>query len=235
MINCDKYPIPIMGILAWDNELDQIPGNLIHPETFSFCVEIIKVPGACYNSVVVNPDSNIISEFIKSAKILESKGVKYIISTTGLSVIFQKYIANSVNIPVFTSALLLIPLISNMFNENTTIGIITVDINHLTNDHLKSSGITNERLCIVDIQNTDEFIKLAIDPQKIENKDKFKNEIVNIASGLVDSNKNIKSIVIEVSGICAFSGSIREKLNIPVFDIIEFSYMLNNSYLANRW
>ena len=46
---------PVMGILGWEKksndtlaQLDTIPGNIAHPDTFNFPVIYKEVSGACY-------------------------------------------------------------------------------------------------------------------------------------------------------------------------------------------
>lgn len=56
-------------------------------------------------------------EWIKCAKELEKEGVKAIVTGCGITGTIQRELSNSVNIPVFTSTILFVPLIYNSLSS----------------------------------------------------------------------------------------------------------------------
>lgn len=224
-----------MGILAWENELIQYPGNLIHPDTFSFPVQIDRVNGANYDTVVKSPSDHIAREFAISAQHLEANGVDLIISTTGLSILFQNIITDSVSIPVITSSLMFVPMLSSIIGRKKKIGIITAGEQLLSKDHLKVAGIDEKQVQIVGVDKYPVFESLAIKPEAVRSSKEVETISVELAKELMSKESNIGLIVIEVTGLCAGSGAIRKQIGLPVMDIVECAVFFHNAITADRW
>ena len=61
------------------------------------------------------------------AKVLEREGVRAITTSCGFLARYQRELASAVSVPVFTSSLLLVPLVFRMLQEDQTVGILTID------------------------------------------------------------------------------------------------------------
>ncbi len=227
---------PIIGILAWEHELEQIPGTVIHPRTFDFPVRVKRVPGADYESVVVHPESSgIIRAFITAAQALEKEGVLAIISTTGLTVLYQQQLADAVQIPVMTSSMLLLPMVTRMLNRQQQIGIITADSRHLGPDHFVAAGVADIPLCVRGMEQTRLLRDFAVRPNQGDALTIYAQEVGRTARLLIEENDRVGAIIIEVTGLCSFSGSLRKQFKLPVFDIVEAANMLWYSLVGCRW
>lgn len=227
---------PIIGILAWEHELEQIPGTIIHPRTFDFPVRIKRVRGAKYESVVVNPESSgIVDGFIAAAQVLEHEGVRAIISTTGLTVLYQRQLVEAVQIPVMTSSMLLLPMIARMLNRRQQVGIITADSRHLGSDHFVAAGVADIPFCVKGMEQTRLLRDFAVRPNPIDALTIYEQEVEQVAQQLIEENDCVGAILIEVTGLCSFSGSLRKRFKLPVFDIVEAANMLWHSFAGCRY
>ena len=118
-------PQPLMGMLGWEEgknsliQLEAIPGNIVHPETFRFPIKFIRVKGANYRTVVEQSNEAVLAEMIKAAREMEAAGVKVITTSCGFNAIFQKELANAVAVPVFSSSLMQVPMVYNMLKNGT--------------------------------------------------------------------------------------------------------------------
>lgn len=56
---------------------------------------------------------------------------------------FQPAMAAAVNIPVFSSSLLQVPIVSRLIGEDKRVGIITFDSRELSKEHLTRVGIND--------------------------------------------------------------------------------------------
>ncbi|NIT78885.1 MAG: aspartate/glutamate racemase family protein, partial [Thermoplasmata archaeon] len=61
----------------------------------------------------------------KAARELEREGVDAIMGDCGFMALFQKALQESVRVPVFSSSLLLVPLVARMIPEGKRVGILT--------------------------------------------------------------------------------------------------------------
>ncbi|MBD3287724.1 aspartate/glutamate racemase family protein [candidate division KSB1 bacterium] len=235
--------VPVVGILGWDKksndtlaQLESIPGNISHPDTFSFPVMYKEVPGACYQTVVVNPDKGVQDAMIKSARMLEEAGVHAIMGNCGFDALFQKDLAEAVRVPVFTSSLLLVPLVYRMFAKARNIGIITADKPFLTKEHLQAVGITDEiPIRISGLDKTEEFQKIRSDINATLDVEKLEKEVLHLAEELVREPTQIVAIVLECTDLPPFAAAIRKSTGVPVFDIVTLAYMVYEAISGNRW
>jgi hypothetical protein len=121
VIHSDQ-PSPVR-VLRWEEEgypvrlmqLDILVGNSTNEATFEFPDLFERVPGANLQSVVLSPSQADLESMILSASKLIEAGAKAITTSCGFNTIFQRELANAVDVPVFTSSLLQIPIIRAIF------------------------------------------------------------------------------------------------------------------------
>ena len=235
--------VPIIGILGWEaghedtlGQLEQIPGNIAHPDTFSFPVLYKRVKGAYYQTVVVHPQTEVLVAMIEASKEMEREGVKAIMTSCGFNAIFQRELANAVNVPVFASSLIQVPLVYQMLSKGQKVGIITADSPCLTQEHLRAVGITEEtQVCILGIEDTEEFSRIRADPKAVLDVGKFEREVVEVANRLVKREENTGAIVLECTDLPPFAAAIRRAVGLPVFDIVTLAHMAYESLVGDRW
>ncbi len=235
-------PQPLMGMLGWEEgknslaQLEVIPGNIVHPETFRFPIKYIRVKGANYRTVVEQSNEAVLAEMIKVAREMEAAGVRVITTSCGFNAIFQKELANAVAVPVFSSSLMQVPMVYNMLKQGQQIGIITADKKHLTRAHLEAAGIASSiPVCIMGVENTGEFSKVRTDPGAKVDTGKFIQEIVDVAKILASENPNLGAIVLECTDLPPASAAIRKILGLPVFDIVTLMNMVHESVVGPGW
>jgi Asp/Glu/hydantoin racemase len=235
--------IPVIGILGWEKgnsdtlmQLEQMPGNIAHPDTFDFPVIYHRVPGTFYQSVVVEPGPQTLKTMIAEARNLQTMGVKAIMTSCGFNAIFQKKIADAINIPFFSSSLLQVPMVHMMLRKDQKVGIITADKPYLTNQHLEAVGIVDANMVrIAGIENSRAFSKIRTDPRAELNIQQFKDEVVDIAAQLVKNNSEIGAIVLECTDLPPLAAEMRQVTGLPVFDIVTLTYTVYESITGNRW
>lgn len=233
MSRCSEQPS--FGILAWDNELNQTPGALIHPDTFGFPTLVERVPGANFETVVKAPAVDMACRFAAAARRLVQRGATCILSTTGLTVVFQDEIQRAVSVPVVTSALLLLPFLNRVLPSGSKIGVITAGHSYLRPEHLIAARADPAWLEIESIEDEALFARLALIPSKLESNHAIEEVAVRKARQLLAREPRIGCLLIEVTGLCAGAPAIRRALAVPVFDIVETAYFFHAVQSADRW
>src|SRR5436190_14772187 len=104
----------------------RIPGDLGNATTFPYPVLYHVVRGASPERVVLESDPTLLEPFVEGARELERGGVRAITTNCGFLAMFQRELAAAVSVPVFTSSLLLVPLVSRMLGPDRRVGILTV-------------------------------------------------------------------------------------------------------------
>ena len=135
-----------IGILVLDTVFPRIPGDIGHAGTFPFPVLYHKVRNASPARVVREGDPALLEGFVAGARTLEASGVLAITTSCGFLALFQRQLAEAVRVPVFTSALQLVPLVSRMLGPDRAVGVLTVDGLALGPRHLAGAGITEDIL-----------------------------------------------------------------------------------------
>lgn len=236
-------PPPVIGMLAWEgggedslSQLETLPGNILHPDTFRYPIRLSRIKGANYRTVVEHPSAEVLAGMIKAAEELEAAGVKAITTSCGFNAIFQKELANSVAIPVFSSSLMQVPLIYHMLKKEQRVGVITADKKYLTRAHLEAVGIASSiPICIMGMEKTEEFSKVRSDPEARLDHGKFVQEVVAVATMLATENQNLGAIVLECTDLPPAAAAIRENLGLPVFDIVTLTNMVFEAISGSGW
>jgi len=159
--------------------------------------------------------------FIEAARELEREGVKAITTSCGFLSAFQKEIADAVGIPVFTSALMLVPLVRAMLNKEKSIAIFTERANHLNEKHFNGAGWSAK-----DIPVTVKGMKKdAVFPSVfIGNRPELETgilarEMEEMAREVMAENPDTGAIVLECTNMGPFSRNIQAIAGTPVFGI----------------
>ncbi len=129
-----------LGILLLDTVFPRIHGDVGNPKSYEYPVMIKTVTGATVQRVVYEADANLLADFVRAAQELENRGVAAITSSCGFLSVFQEAVAKSVQIPVFLSSLLQVPLVYAMTQR--PVGIITAHSERLTEEVVSKAGIS---------------------------------------------------------------------------------------------
>src|SRR5919198_6055335 len=133
-----------VGILMLDTRFPRIPGDMGNAATFPFPVRYFRVPGADPDRVVRRGAEGLLPAFVDGAKALEREGVGAITTNCGFLITYQAELARAVRVPVFTSSLLLVPLVHRTLPAGQRVGIMTVNAGSLGPEHLLGAGIGSE-------------------------------------------------------------------------------------------
>ena len=186
-----------IGILGWEltnritlSQLEAIPGDIAHPDTFSFPVKYVRVKGCHYKTIVEAPDEAALEAMIKASQQLEREGVRGIITNCGFNAIFHKELSNAVFVPLISSSLTQVPLVHAFLKKECSIGIITADKRYLSEKHLSNVGIDQTiPIQIIGLEDSEEFSKIRHNSVAVFNVDKFFVELRVLVTNLVSKNK----------------------------------------------
>ena len=229
------YGIPI-GVLCLESYFPKPPGHIKNAQSFDFPVTFKVVEGATTQRIVENPDSALIEPFIEAARELEREGVKAITGSCGFLALFQREIADAVDIPVFISSLVQIPLVYAMLRRDQKVGVVCARKEALTPAHLEAVGAAGIPVCIAGMDGKPEFNEVIIDAKRLElDLDRFQTELLSVVDELVAGNPEIGSIVIECTDMTYFAPLIQRRVNLPVFDLITLTRMVHDAVIRKEY
>lgn len=224
-----------IGILLLETKFPRIPGDMGNASTFDFPVRIRMIPGATPQRIVLEGDESVMPKFVEAAKELEADGVRAITTSCGYLTTFQEALINAVSVPVFTSSLLQVPMVSRMLPKGKKVGILTIDSRRLTEDCLKAAGITNEPVVIMGSEEIPEFYNtyprgaLEIDPEKVE------KAVIGMVKELVRKNPDVGAIVCEAINYAPYAVGVQEATGLPWFDIVDLTKLVYSAVVKRRY
>lgn len=223
-----------LGILALDVAYPLIPGNVVNAHTYDFPVRIKCIKGATTERIFKN-DRTLLDDFIKAAKELEEEGVRAISGACGYFANFQKCLAENLDVPVFTSALIQAPWIKCGLKAGQKIGVICAKGDSVTEKMLEEVGITDSSyLVFKGLENTAQFGAL-VDCSKFEFQNSVVRREVLEASCELANNYNLGAILLECSDLPPYAADIQRAVNLPVFDYISLHKWINSAVAQKQY
>lgn len=219
-----------IGILMLDTQFPRIPGDMGNAATFDFPVLYHRVRGASPDRVVRHGQQELLPAFIEGARALEREGVRAVTTNCGFLAKFQSDVAASVSIPVFTSSLMLVPLVHRMLPPGKAVGIMTVDASSLRPEHLAGAGITKDiRAVVAGMETEKEFTRVLLDDQLELDVDAAREEHLTVARRLIEAHPEIGAIVLECTNMPPYRAGLQAVTGLPVFDITTLVRMVHDA------
>jgi hypothetical protein len=211
-----RYYGQAIGIALLDQIHPQplIPGNVGNASTYDFPVRLKVIEGLHDNPYA-------------PVRVL----------SCGFFSVVQEVLTEEVEIPVFTSPLLLVPLISRMIGRQRKVGILTASKKRLTREFLEPVGIDDSIPFVVEgLEASTEFYACFMGGRRtILDVDLLGRQVVEIASGFVRENPDIGALILECSDLPPFAADIQEATGKPVFDFITFVNAVYQSVVQKRY
>ena len=224
-----------IGILMLESKFPRIPGDMGNATTWNFPVLYKVVKNASPDAVVRKGDRNLLELFITAAKELEKEGVRAITTNCGFLAMFHNEMASAVNVPVFTSSLMQVPLVYAMLKPTQKVGIITINSKALSQKHLGAVGVDKVPHVILGTEDEEEFTRAILDNEMELDVEKSKADLVKVAAKLVSDNPDVGAIVLECTNMMPYAAAIQEKVSLPIFDIYTLVQMVHLAAVRNAF
>ncbi len=224
-----------VGILMLDTKFPRIAGDMGNATTFPFPVRYHRVTGASPERVVRGGADGLLPAFVEGARALEREGVGAITSNCGFLVKFQRELAAAVRVPVFTSSLLLVPLVHRMLPPGRRVGVLTVNSATLTPKHLEGAGIGPQvPLAIAGMEGEKEFTRVLLGDELELDVDLAREEHVRVARRLVNEHPDIGAIVLECTNMPPYAADVQRATGLPVFDVLSLVHLVHDALAAGQ-
>ena len=212
------YGAPL-GILMLEARFPRIPGDMGNGTTWPFPVLFRVVRGADPERVVLQGARGLLPDFIAAARDLVDLGAEAITTNCGFLSLFQRELAEAVNVPVATSSLMQVPWVQATLPPGQRVGVITVSRGSLTDAHLDAAGVPRD-VPVVGTEGGREFFRVLIKAEKTD-MDVALAEADIVAAGrdLVTRHPEVGAIVLECTNMPPYAAALREAVGLPVYDI----------------
>ena len=224
-----------VGILMLDTRFPRIPGEMGNATTYPFPVRYHRVTGANPDLVVRRGAEGLLPNFIEGARALEREGVGAITTNCGFLIKYQQQLAAAVSVPVFTSSLLLVPMVHRMLAPGRKVGLMTVSSATLQAEHLAGAGIGPDiPLAVAGMEGEKEFTRVMLGDELELDVDLAREEHIRVARRLVSDHPDIGAIVLECTNMPPYAADIQRETGRAVFDIISLVRMAHEALAAGQ-
>lgn len=207
-----------IGIIYLETWYPIVPGNVCHANTYPFPVLYQKVIGSDPQKIYTG-DPSMLDAIINAARELEKQGVRAISGACGYMGNYQSKVASAVNVPVFMSSLLQLPMIYHSLKPTQRIGILCATGTNMAPKLLEECGASNIPIASIGLEDQPEFRNITYSLGEF-NYHRMEKEVVSAAVKLIKQHPDIGAILLECSDMPPFASAVQEAVHLPVFDFI---------------
>jgi Asp/Glu/hydantoin racemase len=219
-----------IGVICLDTSFTKIPGHIRNRATFGFPVVYHVVAGATPERVVSHPDPTLLQPFIRAARELEAAGVSAITSACGFLALFQRELADSVRVPLYSSSLMQVPMVYRMLPAGRRVGLLTASKRSLTRCHLEAVGAESVPVCIAGMEDQPEFREVILEGKRDDlDPARLGREVLSQAEVLARDSPDLGALVLECTDLVPFAHLIQARIGVPVFDIVTLTGLVHAS------
>ncbi len=211
-----------LGILMLDTKFPRVVGDVGNDASFTFPVIKKVIKGADPKAVVVDGNKALLAPFITAAQELEAQGVAAITTSCGFLAMFQQELANAVNVPVFTSALLWAPSLYAMLPKGKVVGVLTANSESLSKKHFDGVGISHIPMVVYGMQET-QFGKVFVGNSETLDTQLAQREMVSMAKKMVEDHPEVGVILFECTNMPPYAKAVEEACGRAVFHILNLA------------
>lgn len=225
-----------LGIIILDDVYPGFPGDVRNASAYPFPVQYEIADGVDIKKLVRGENKEALLEpVLTAARKLERMGCRAIVAECGYFAWFQREIAAAVNVPVFASSLLQVPLAQTIVGDNKVVGILVAEADELHDRHLTSVRVQLGSNYVVqgakDGGKCPQFDSLWTKDLRpdIPTADyaKAEHDLVSVAKDFAAAQPSMGAMVLECTGFQPFARTIQREIEMPVFSwstLLDYAY-----------
>lgn len=210
-----------VGILMLETQFPRIPGDMGNAETWPFAVHYRVVPGASPDRVVRRRAEGLLDAFIEAGRDLVRHGADGVTTNCGFLSLFQKELAEALDVPVAASALMQTAAVNALLPPAKRAGILTISGSALSPEHLAAAGAP-EDTPVATTEGGREFTRVILGDEPELDIDAAREDNINAALELTRANPDVGAIILECTNMTPYAADIREAAGVPVFSMASF-------------
>ncbi len=215
-----------IGIVVLETWYPLLPGNVANATSYDFPVRY-KILQEATVEKIMSADPSLLEMIIEAGHEFEREGIRAMVGACGYFANYQAEVASALDIPVFLSSLLQVPLITQALKPSQKVGILVANGKALNQKMLRTCGIAPDAPIVYAGMETEPEFRNILEYGGRFDYSKFEQELVGKAELLVRDNPEIGAILLECSDMPPFAWSVQRAVKLPVFD---FNTLINWIY-----
>jgi hypothetical protein len=219
-----------IGILVLDLRYPYMPGNVANASTYRYPVQFKVLKGSTIPQIL-SGDPILLDMIVDGGRELVRQGARAIIGACGYFANYQRRASEILDVPVYLSSVLQVPVIRSGLGSDQKVGIICASQESLTPSLLEQCGVEDASRIVVAGANE----RVAPEFQNILNctgqfnSARIEQEIVGIAKDLVSRHPEIGAILLECSDMPPYAWAVQNAVRLPVFDFISLIHWVETA------
>jgi Asp/Glu/hydantoin racemase len=223
-----------VGILMLEARFPRIPGDVGNAATWPFPVLYRVIPGASPERVVRRRAEGLLDAFVAGARELVAQGADGVVTNCGFLSLLQEDLAVACGVPVAASALMQAPLIERLLPPGRRVGILTVSAASLTPEHLTAAGVARDTP-VAGTEGGREFTRVLLGNELQLDMAQAEADVLSASDELVGRHPEVGALLLECTNMCPYAAALRERLGLPVFDMVSFVTWFHGGLSPRRW
>jgi len=210
-----------VGILMLQAQFPRIPGDMGNALSWPFPVLYKVVRDASPDRVVRQGATGLLPAFIKAARELVADGADGITTNCGFLSLFQRELAEAVQVPVATSSLMQVAMVNALLPPGKIAGVLTISASTLTPQHLKSANVP-QGTPIGSTEGGREFTRAILGNELTLDVALAEQDNVDAALALTAAHPQVGALVLECTNMLPYAAAIRAATGLPTFSMASF-------------
>lgn len=221
-----------VGIIAVDLVYPKLPGNVANATTFDFPVLYKKVSFEIEQ--LFSGDPALEKMIVDAAKELVADGARAIIGACGYFAHFQKQVAAAVDVPVFLSSLVQVPLIQIGLRPEQKILVLCASGDDMNREFLAKVNANLDDCIIQDVGSMESFAPIRWGKTELDNR-RLSKDLAELALSVVSEHPEIGAILLECSDLPPYACDIQRATGLPVYDFISLINWVEHAVVQKRY
>jgi maleate cis-trans isomerase len=210
-----------LGILMLEGKMSVEPGCMACEATFPYPV-LRKTVAGSRTPLSAEEARAMLPLYAEAARELAAEGVGAITANCGLIALLQEELAAAVDVPVVTSALLLVPSLARMV-PGSRIGILTFFTEAVGEDNYRASGWSSEELPVAlagvgESEAWNEFLRTKEIPAEL--RPRLERDLVASVRRMLGEHPDVAVLVSECTMLPTCLDAVRRATGLPVYDVL---------------
>ena len=223
-----------IGVIMLDTQFPRFSGDIGNPHTWPFNVEFTIVSGASARQVVCSTATQQLQPYIDAALKLQMLGVSGITTSCGFLSLVQNQISRHLSVPFVASSLIQLPWVQAMLPQGKQAGILTINANALSRQHLLAAGITHD-VPIKGIDASCEFHRAIMSDATTMDRTRCERDNVQAAVAFLEEHPALGALVLECTNMAPYANAIHQATGLPVYSIYTLIQWFQAGLMPRRY
>ncbi len=206
-----------VGIICLETRHALLPGNVQHARSFAFPVlyEAVAVDDPWE---VMRGEPALLPSILAAARTLRRRGVRAICGACGSFGFYQREVAAAMDVPVFLSPLMLVPLILAGLAPDRRLGVVAGSAALIDQRLFDACGVADPaRLAMAPMADCSEFANMVAGrPLDVA---RLRAQTRDVVDRLIRREPAVGAILLQCSDLPPFAADLQAATGLPVFDM----------------